>query len=341
MTETKTCPLCGHKTACYTRHRVERVEQYKCPTCGEFAIEILARHALSELDEQRYRLSALVRERSERRSYLLLVYGDIVPTFDRFESVQILELLSTHFPKEISSQLDRALVNLRRLSAGLGYPVEIDLFSDRSLFFAQDRIEADFVVSALEQDGLLTASISSKTQRVLILSPAGWNRIAEIERGATQLSSKRAFVAMWYGNEKDTVEGENSRHFLYEAYESGFRVGVEQAGYEPVRIDFKEFNDDIMDEVIAEIRRSRFIVADFTGQRSGVYYEAGFARGLGLRVIFTCHESHLNAAHFDTNHMNHIAWKSSEDLARRLEKRIVATIGPGPLKRAEHGQEQG
>ncbi|MCH8806909.1 MAG: hypothetical protein IH986_12575 [Planctomycetes bacterium] len=341
MAETATCPLCDHKTARCEYVLSVRVEHYECRTCGEFAIEETSKFSLRELDEKRYLISAIVREHSIRGSKLLLVDGDIVPTLDHFESVQITELLSTHFPKEISSQLDRALVNLRRLSDGLGYPVEIDLGMDRSLFFARDKTEADFVVTALEQDGLLTAKQSSITQHDLVLSPAGWNRIAEIERGADGLSSKSAFVAMWYGNEEDAIEGENSRSFCTRAYDSGFRVGVEQAGYEPRRIDFKEFNDDIMDEIVVEIRQSRFVVADFTGHRPGVYYEAGFARGMEIPVIFTCHESHLNAAHFDTNHMNHIAWKSSEDLARRLEKRIVATVGPGPLKRAEHGREQG
>lgn len=335
MAETATCPLCDHKTARCEYVLSVRVEHYKCRTCGEFAIEETSTFSLRELDEKRYLISALVRERSILGSNLLLFDGEIVPTLDRFESVQFTELLSTHSPKEISSQLDRALVNLRRLSAGLGYRVEIDLALDRSLFFARDKTEADFIVTALEQDGLLTAKQSSITQHDLVLSPAGWNRIAEIERGATQLSSKRAFVAMWYGNEKDPVEGENSRRFLTRAYDSGFRIGVEQAGYEPQRIDFKEFNDDIMDEIVVEIRQSRFVVADFTGHRPGVYYEAGFARGMGLPVIFTCHESHFSAAHFDTNHMNHIVWNSLEDLARRLENRIVATFGPGPLKRTE------
>ena len=35
---------------------------------------------------------------------------------------------------------------------------------------------------------------------------------------------------------------------------------------------------------MAEIRRSRFVVADYTGQVNGVYFEAGFALGLGLRA---------------------------------------------------------
>jgi nucleoside 2-deoxyribosyltransferase len=52
-----------------------------------------------------------------------------------------------------------------------------------------------------------------------------------------------------------------------------------------IRVDREHFGDRIDDRIIAEIRRCRFIVADFTGQRGGVYFEAGFALGLGKPVI--------------------------------------------------------
>jgi nucleoside 2-deoxyribosyltransferase len=40
-------------------------------------------------------------------------------------------------------------------------------------------------------------------------------------------------------------------------------------------------NDDINFAILAEIRRAQFIVADITGARGGVYFEAGFAKALG------------------------------------------------------------
>jgi nucleoside 2-deoxyribosyltransferase len=69
-------------------------------------------------------------------------------------------------------------------------------------------------------------------------------------------------------------------------------------------------------------------VADFTGHRGGVYYEAGFALGLGRPVIWTCHKDHLTQAHFDTRQYNHIEWSDSRELRERLRNRILATI-PG------------
>ena len=121
---------------------------------------------------------------------------------------------------------------------------------------------------------------------------------------------------------------------MTQAYEDGIGPAVEEAGYSPLRIDQKEHINKIDDEIIAEIRRSRFLVADFTqgadGARGGVYYEAGFAHALSLPVIFTCREDSLNDLHFDTEHYNHIVWTDENELREKLKNRILAVIGEGP-----------
>ena len=121
---------------------------------------------------------------------------------------------------------------------------------------------------------------------------------------------------------------------MAEAFEKGIKPAVEDAGYEPLRIDRKEHINKIDDEIIAEIRRSRFLVADFThgedGARGGVYYEAGFAHGLGIPFIFTCRDDTVETLHFDTNHYSHIVWSDPMDLREKLKNRILAVIGEGP-----------
>ena len=108
------------------------------------------------------------------------------------------------------------------------------------------------------------------------------------------------------------------------------------SGFRPLRIDRKEHVNKIDDEIIAEIRRSRFLVADFTchpgSPRGGVYFEAGFALALGKPVIWTCRNDLIEHVHFDTRQFNHIVWASAEDLAERLRNRIGAVIGQGPLR---------
>ncbi len=155
-----------------------------------------------------------------------------------------------------------------------------------------------------------------------VITPDGHAHLAELEKKV--IASKQAFVAMWFDA---SMSG---------AYEDGIAPGIRVAGYEPLRIDGKDHNNKIDDEIIAEIRRSRFLVADFTqsdsGPRGGVYYEAGFAHGLDIPVIFTCHTDAISKVHFDTRQYNHITWETPEQLRTRLAQRISATIGDGPLK---------
>lgn len=130
------------------------------------------------------------------------------------------------------------------------------------------------------------------------------------------LDSKQVFVAMWF----DTT--------MNDVYDYGFEPGIQSdTGLAARRIDRVDFLGKIDDEILAEIRRSKFVVADFTcGEtvRGGVYYEAGFAQALGKQVIFTCRADQIQQVHFDTRQFNHILWQTPADLQKQLNDRIKA-----------------
>ena len=84
---------------------------------------------------------------------------------------------------------------------------------------------------------------------------------------------------------------------------------------------------------IARIRECRFVVADATEHKNGVYFEAGYAMGMGLPVIWMCHKDDMDKAHFDTSHLNHIVWDDVGELRRSLANRILALIGRGPRRK--------
>ena len=110
-------------------------------------------------------------------------------------------------------------------------------------------------------------------------------------------------------------------------YHKGISPAIVEAGFQPIRIDLKEHNNKICDQVIVELRRSRFVVADFTHHPGGVYYEAGFAHGLGKPVIWTVRQDRLKSVHFDTRQYNHIKYnKDPSELHKKLLARIQATI---------------
>ena len=97
--------------------------------------------------------------------------------------------------------------------------------------------------------------------------------------------------------------------------------------------------DKIDDEIFAEIRRSRFLVADMTqgndGARGGVYFEAGFAQGSGsFQYLYACRKDRIKHLAFDTRQFYHIVWDTPDELRKQLATRIRARVGEGPIRKA-------
>ena len=109
-------------------------------------------------------------------------------------------------------------------------------------------------------------------------------------------------------------------------YENSIKTAIEDNGYTSIISNRTEHVNLIDDFIMAEIKESRFVVAEFTGQKHGVYFEAGYARGLGIPVIWVCKKDDIKNLHFDTSHYNQIDWKTEEELKKRLYNRIRAII---------------
>jgi nucleoside 2-deoxyribosyltransferase len=194
-------------------------------------------------------------------------------------------------------------INLRsEFMPGMDYP----------LIGAEDDNEVTFLADEMVKREFLT-----KGQGGYGLTVRGWERLEEIQKSGR--SSNLAFVAMMFAASSNAV------------YEKAIAPAIKASGYEPFRVDKTEHVNRIDDEIIAGIRRSRFMVADFTGQRSGVYFEAGMMLGLGRNVIWMCTQKELaeNAVHFDVRQFNFIAYESEEDAHTRLINRILAIEGEG------------
>ena len=225
----------------------------------------------------------------------------------------------------ISKRLERALLFLELASPRVGMVAHFwGIVSEQSqsnleLLQAwtesQDSNEAAAVITLLQDRGEVVQSRDGAK-----LTAKGWDTIEKLRIAPGETAT--AFVAMWFSKE------------VTAAYENGIAPGIRDAGWLPVRIDQKEHSNKIDDEIIAEIRRARFIVADFTSEpdkpRGGVYFEAGFAMGLNKPVIWTCRSDMIENVHFDTRQFNHITWSAPADLRTKLKARIGAVIGDGP-----------
>ena len=127
----------------------------------------------------------------------------------------------------------------------------------------------------------------------------------------------QAFVAMSFSEDLKPI------------WEGPIYNAIKKAGYKPYRVDAEPHIDRIDAKIISEIKNSRFIIADVTEQKRGVYFEAGFALGLGLPVIWCVRKDDLEKVHFDTRQYNHIVWETMDDLENQLFNFICAIIGKG------------
>lgn len=147
----------------------------------------------------------------------------------------------------------------------------------------------------------------------IYLTYEGLSKVIDILESGTK--SDKCFVAMSFSDS------------LRETREA-IKISISNAGYHPILIDEIHYDADVTinDALIAEIKKCKFLVADFTQHKHGVYFEAGFALGLKRPVIYLCQEDEFAKTHFDTNHYPHIIYSSLDSLQESLENKIQAWI---------------
>jgi hypothetical protein len=245
---------------------------------------------------------------------------------------EVLNSVGTTSPLTTTERVERTLLHFNH-NVRVGEAIEFSANDTRGeadelrLMAISESLNLDELIAFLqmmEQMDLLRDTTQVIGLYQFTPTASGWLKIDDL---VTRLpSNTQAFIAMWFN---DATQA---------AYTDGIEPAVRAAGYRAVRIDKKEHNNKIDDEIIAEIRRSKFLVADFTCEREkvrgGVYFEAGFAMGLGIPVIWTVEKGSLGDVHFDTRQYNHIVWDTPETLRNLLKARIGAVIGDGPLTAA-------
>jgi hypothetical protein len=163
-----------------------------------------------------------------------------------------------------------------------------------------------YLLEELERKGL----VEKRAENTFRLRAPGLERVEELLRGRADANSKTAFIAMSY-----RAPGNEER-------EAALRTVVTEMGYVPRVVRTEEFTGDIVAEIKAYIRSSRFVVVDLTGTNENVYYEGGFADGLGVRVFYTCLRSEVDAKKvgFNLAHENLLPYESFDDLRKRLDQ---------------------
>jgi predicted RNA-binding Zn-ribbon protein involved in translation (DUF1610 family) len=295
------CPVCESDKVVIERDPSRPdAANIHCVRCGWFSITGTAELTLKHLKD-RYKLSGVLRNASENGQRL-----DITS-----QNVYELEARApTTF--SITQLIDRILLLVadRTLAAETLRKHVIIEGDDYPLFYLKSADDLFYIVTKIRDLSLLDVTGIVGAGTPVALTVAGWQRVDQLQ--AARGRPERAFVAMWFDKSLD------------DAYSKGIEPALRNTGFDPLRIDRLPHTDRIDDKILAEIRSAGLLVADFTGQRQGVYFEAGFGMGLGIPIIWSCRDSDMENAHFDTRQYNHVVWTDPANLNQQLEARIKA-----------------
>lgn len=323
MADQSACLLCGHelepnRLSVRSSAGFDDGWDIECAICGRCSVTMEAELEIRKLSErERADLASWVREQTIQKRKPPTICSSDYEGSDSTANYRVNQILENLIPRDMAERLDRILANLAAMTGEPGERCSLttyDIYACCSVSEHQMR----FLLDALAERGWVRIIGSAPSLQV---TPSGWIRVGELSSQSAKPA--QAFVAM---NFTDDLEP---------AWKDGIYKGVRAVGYRPVRVDKQEHNEKICDRIISEIRRSGFVVADVTNHRQGVYFEAGYAMGLGIPVIWTCRKDQLGACHFDTRQYNHIVWGTPAELAEALEYRIRATIGETPKQRRD------
>lgn len=299
MTERlENCPACNSPLGPELSAGSGDVFAVPCDVCGPYDITIDAVMDLAARPELRgtgYLLSGVLRGAHEGGRRLKILSHDLDDL-----------IASARVPRGPIEAIDRILTYLRDHQVSAASHVQLT-GKEYPIVFGRDGTELIYLLDEARTLGYL-----ERQQMECRLTLKGWSRLDELRQ--VMREGNQAFVAMWFSDETKA------------AWTEAFYPTLDDLGYEPFRIDLHEHNDRIDDRILAEIRRSGLLIADFTGGRAGVYFEAGFAMGLGIPVIWCCRADQMDKLHFDTRQYNHILWDEPSDLAEKLRLRIEATV---------------
>ncbi len=224
------------------------------------------------------------------------------------------EIVENWYPKTFAEKVDLILTKLDELADYEG--AHITLPSDASaLFFCSAEhpdayhVQIDYIYKFLSQSGYITGRIFD-----FQLTPKAYEHIYELKK--KHKNSKNVFVAMKFGEETKDIR-------------EAIKAGIESAGYKAVIMDEFEHNNQIVPEMLYQIRESRFVIAELSHHNNGAYYEAGYAAGAGKEVIQICSEEAVRSnLHFDVQQANSITYSTDrlDELPAKIRKRIEATV---------------
>ena len=321
------CPIC--KNAPYEENHgfTRRDSKYlTCNICGTYEISGSLLASEKHISIPHYLLSGYIRNQNEVNNPWI-----------NLNTMNIAEIEKNIQAPDINEQIDMILEYIQKHSKHLGDMVELKMFQDYSLFYCKNMEELYYLCNAIsEMKYLKPAQISGFAPsyqddkdniNYYSLSYSGIARLKESEKRNTD--SSKCFVAMSFDDKYDFIYNEG----IFKAIDED--AEIQKIGLKSYRVDkdLKISNDQtIVNKIIAGIRSSKCVIADFSGDNHNVYFEAGYAMGFNIPVILMCQkdkfkdeEGRINIK-FDLRAHPFFLYENIEDLKDKLRAAIKANI---------------
>jgi hypothetical protein len=278
------CPICNVVGVYTEKLRNYNLYYYECANCGNFVISARQREINKDIYAHfLYHNKNNIIPIDDREIFYFLgdldTYNHLVKRYP-YSILLKVEALEAWYPKNLSERTDYILTFLANISDYPGREIEMEFENIKSLFFVnrfsnnellplnECNKQIDYISSYMLSQNLL-----KKELPIITILPEGWRRIAELQRNNP--NSIQAFIAMSFSREMSKVQ---------EAIENA----IIKAGYFLDVMNKSEHNNQIVPEILYQIKQSKFVVAEFSTNNNGAYYEAGYAAGLGKEVIHIC-----------------------------------------------------
>ncbi len=302
------CPICKlEKQYLIEAEDFGRNKNIQCQRCGKYSITSTAQAMVGD-GKLGYKFIAWIRDVNEQKKYPPVITSDV------------LENLEKGIPDY--SPMQKQIIFLRNIERRTNFPgqsVNIVPDFDYPLSWASNVDELLYYLRNLIERNLLRLPTNeghnevNGLSKIVEITASGWEFLERNSEKSTL--SDQVFVAMSFSSELKVI------------WENAIKTAIEKTGYKAYRVDSELHSDKIDTKIITEIKNSRFLFADVTEQKQGVYFEAGYALGLGIPVIWSCRKDDLERVHFDTRQYNHILWENENDLQEALYNFICAIIG--------------
>lgn len=312
MIEGNICLVCKNATISFYKPTLKERYEVECPRCGNYvvSVESLTKNNLDEKENARLLLSHWIRTHQKKETISLS--EDIIKNI----------ILNEKLPTQLE-QVENLLLYIGDNFTKPSEPIKGTLIEVAAIIGSIDEYNVKYHMNFLERKGLISVTYEDKNLLIigsldrfsLSLLHEGWVKYYELQR--SNKDSRLAFMAMKFGDD-----------VLTEIYNEVMKEAVKKTGFDLRDLGENKEAGLIDNKLRVEIRRSKFLIADLSHDNNGAYWEAGFAEGLGMKVIYVCQKKKFDKkeTHFDTNHQTTIFWTETPEGRAKFAEDLKASI---------------